>query len=54
MMEEGDVIKNIKGRHWVFIIGFISAIITSIWSPEVSKDIIGLLFFIGIGVAFFR
>lgn len=43
--------KEIKGRHWVFIIGFISSIIVSSWSPVIAIKIIDLLFWIGIGIA---
>ena len=42
--------NNLSGSHWVFIIGIISAIITSRWSEETAASIIVLLFFIGIGI----
>ena len=45
---------KIKGRHSVFIIGFISSLVTSIWSPEVASQMLGLLFFMGAGIALFR
>jgi hypothetical protein len=48
------MMNNIKGRHWVFIVGFIGMAITSIWSVEAAKEMAQLLFFIGIGIAFFR
>lgn len=43
--------KNIKGRYWIFIIGFISALVTSRWSPTVAIQMIELLFCIGLGIA---
>lgn len=42
--------KNIKGRHWVFIIGIIATVITSIWSPETAGNMSLLLLFMGIGI----
>ncbi|HZJ98860.1 MAG TPA: hypothetical protein VFC79_02585 [Tissierellaceae bacterium] len=41
---------KIEGRHWVFIIGFISSLIASKWSSEVAKYMIDLLFFMGLGL----
>ena len=45
--EGRNMLENIKGRHLVFIIGFISVIITSIWSPGVATDILFLLILMG-------
>lgn len=44
--------NNIKGRHWVFIVGLLLACITSIWSPSVAESIIFLLGLIGVGIYF--
>jgi len=47
-------LKNIKGRHWVFIVGFMSAAVASIWSFDIADNILLLLFIMGMGMAIFR
>lgn len=42
--------KNIKGRHWVFILGFFSSMITSIWNTDIASEMLVILFFVGIGL----
>jgi hypothetical protein len=41
---------KLSGRHWVFIIGIIAAVITSRWNNETASNIVELLFLIGIGI----
>lgn len=41
---------KIEGRYWVFIIGFISSMVTSKWNKEVAKYMIDLLFWMGVGL----
>jgi hypothetical protein len=42
--------NNISGRHWVFIIGIISAVIVSRWSEGTASNIVILLLFGGAGI----
>lgn len=44
------VLDKIEDRHWVFIIGIIGMIVSSIWSPETAGEIGTLLVFMGIGI----
>lgn len=41
---------KLKDRHWVFIAGFIMAVVSSIWSESTSSNIVTLLFLMGIGL----
>lgn len=43
---------KIKGRHWVFIAGFLSSALASIYSPEVAMEILEMLFYIGVVIYF--
>lgn len=45
------ILDKIKGRHWVFIIGFICAMITAIYNTAIADSILVLLLFIGVGLA---
>lgn len=45
-----NYLERIKGRHWVFITGFIMAMITASYSPDVAINMIGLLALIGVGI----
>ena len=49
-----EILKNIKGRHWVFIIGFVVAGIMGFNNTKVAIEMLGLLFWIGAGIAIFR
>lgn len=44
--------NKLSGRHWIFIIGIISALIVSRWSEETAASIIVLLLCCGAGVLF--
>ena len=45
-----EILNKIKGRHWVFILGIISMVISSIWSPVTANDIGTLLILAGFGI----
>lgn len=46
--------QSIKGRHWVFIIGFICSVVMSKWSPHTAESLIILLLLIGVGMVICR
>ena len=44
--------KELKGRHLIFIIGIISAVLVSRWSEETASNILVLLLCGGAGIWF--
>ncbi len=41
---------NIKGRHWVFIVGFLLSAIVALYNTEIARRILEVLALIGIGI----
>lgn len=41
---------EIQGRHWVFILGFITTALVALYNTEVAVKLVELLFCIGIGI----
>lgn len=44
---------RIKGKHWVFISGFVTITLVSTYNTEIAMEMIKLLFLTGVGIALF-